>query len=79
MRVSERFAYRRKNRPCKFNVYCKKDEPGRLPRLNLYCSCRVKPLNGSPAGLNHPAELVAILEAKLMFACVTYCELVNNN
>ena len=29
--------YYRKDRPCKFNVYCK------LPRLNACCSCRVKP------------------------------------
>ena len=79
MCVSKRFAYRRENRPCKFNIYRGKDEPSRLPRLNLYCSCRVKPLNGLPAGLNHPAELVAILEAKLVFARVTHRELVNNN
>ena len=41
----EKFAYRRKN------------EPGRLLRLNSYRSCRVKPLDGSPAGLNHPVGL----------------------
>ena len=79
MHVSERFAYYRNNRPCKFNVYCRKDEPGRLLRLNSYCSCRVKPLNGSAAGLNYPAKLVAMLEAKLVFARVTHRESVNNN
>ena len=79
MRVTERFAHRRKNRLCKFNAPRRKDEPGRLPRLNAYCSYRAKPLNGSPAGLNHPAELVAMLEAKLVFARITYCESFNDN
>ena len=79
MRVSERFAYRRKNRPCKFNAPRRKDEPGRLPRLNAYRSYRAKPLNRSPAGLNYPAELVAMLEAKLVFACVTHRESINDN
>ena len=79
MLVTERFAYWRKNNLYKFNVYWRKDETGRLPRLNAYCSYRAKPLNGSFAGLDHSAELVAILEVKLMFARVTYCELVNDN
>ena len=45
----------------------------------MYCSYRAKPLNKLSAGLNHPVELVAILKAKLVFAHVTYCELMNNN
>ena len=43
IRVTEKFAYRRKNRPCKFNVYRRKDEPGRLSRLNACRSCKAKP------------------------------------
>ena len=35
--------YCRKDRPCKFNVYGKKSELSRLPRLNACCSCRFKP------------------------------------
>ena len=63
MHVTERFAYCRKNRLCKFNTLCKNDRPNRLSRLNAYRRYRAKPLNGSPAGLNHPSKLVAMLEA----------------
>ena len=55
--ITERFAHCKKNRLCKFNVPGKKDEPGKLPRLNAYCSYRAKPLKGSPDGLNHLAKL----------------------
>ena len=54
--VTKKFVYYKKNKPCKFNVYYRKNKLN-LFRLNLYCSCKVKPLDGSPAGLNHPAEL----------------------
>ena len=43
---------------CKFNAPYRKNEPGRLPRLNAYFSYRDKSLNGSPAGLNHPGSNV---------------------
>ena len=79
MRVTERFAHCKKNKLCKFNAPCRKDEPGRLSRLNAYYSYRAKPLNRSLAGLNHLAELEAILEAKLVFARVTHYESINDN
>ena len=45
MRVTEKFMHRRKN------------EPGRLPKLHVCRSYRVKPLDESPAGLNYPVRL----------------------
>ena len=35
-----KLVYCKKNKLCKFNIYCRKDEPGRLPKLNLYYSCK---------------------------------------
>ena len=77
--VIEWFAHCRKNRLCKFNTPCKKDEPGRLSRLNAYCSYRAKQFNRSFARLNHPAKLVSMLWAKLVFACITHYKSINNN
>ena len=48
--------YQQKNRPREFNVYYRRDELGRLPRLNAYRSYGAKPLNGSPARLNNPSK-----------------------
>ena len=53
MHVSQRFAYCRKNKPCKFNASQKKNEAGRVFRLNKYCRCRIKSSNESPTELNH--------------------------
>ena len=41
--TKKKFAYYRKNKLYRFNVFYKKDEPGRLSWLNAYCNCRVKP------------------------------------
>ena len=79
--------YRCNSSPHRLNVcyrkgklaYCRKNEPNNFPRLHLYCSCKVKSLNESPAGLKHLVKLVAILWVKLVFARVTHCELINNN
>ena len=38
-------------------AHCKKNEPGRLSKLHVYRNCMVKPLDGSPVGLNHPVRL----------------------
>ena len=46
MRVSKRENSHR-NRLCKFNAPCRKNEPGKLYRLHVYSSYRAKPLNES--------------------------------
>ena len=52
--------YHKKNRPRGFNIYRKKNELGRLSRLNAYCSYRDKPLNRLPVGLNHSGRTALI-------------------
>ena len=42
MSFTERFAYCRKNKPYKFNVYYRKNKSKKLSRPNTYCNYRVK-------------------------------------
>ena len=69
----KKLAYRKRSR---LSTPCGKDEPGKLPRFNTYCSYRAKSLHGSPAGLNHPRSEV---ENKLVFARITHRESINDN